>query len=134
MTLQAADRESSNAAFQATAGFILTLGNKMEAGIQRLRLAVQLSASDPLRAQSLFQVGGALFQARRFEEAREVPDENLRLQPFNTWARLSYAGVNHQLDDMDAVAQGIERMKSLSGWGVEQFKLLLAPIRGPTLA
>jgi len=84
--------------------------------------------ADTLRAQSLFQLGGALFQARRFAEAREVLDENLRLQSDNTWAWLLYAASSPHLDDMAAVAEGIERIKHLSGWGVAQFKLLLERI------
>ena len=128
LALQAADREPSNAAFQATAGFILTLGGKMQAGIERLHLAVQLSPSDPLRAQSLFQLGGALFQARRFAEAREVLDENLRLQPDNTWAWLLYAGVSQHLEDMQATVLAIERIKELSDWNADHFRLMLERI------
>lgn len=125
LALQAADREPSNAAFQATAGFILTLGGKVEAGIERLSLAVDLSPSDPLRGQYLFQLASALFMARRFEEQADAVAESLRLQPDNTWAwLLRAAAAIHLRDDHEATA-AIERIKALSGWDVTQFRTLL---------
>jgi len=88
-----------------TKGFDLLINGKKEAAVREFDKALQIKPKDP---DSYNNLGFALFQIRRFPEAKKLFQIALRMAPHHAKARTNLENVNHLVQKLDSEISRIQ--------------------------